>query len=63
MDKDKKWDRKEVVTVDPSSFLSGGVDVHLYGKGKDYGKNAHGWGRTEEEARENAYKYWRENYE
>ena len=35
MDKDKKWDRKEVVTVDPGSLLSGGVDVHLYGKGKD----------------------------
>jgi len=46
MDKDKKWDRKEVVTVDPGSLLSGGVDVHLYGKGKDYGKHAHGWGRT-----------------
>lgn len=38
MDKDKKWNRKEVVTVDPGSLLSGGVDVHLYGKGKDYGK-------------------------
>ena len=63
MDKDKKWDRKEVVTIDPGSLLSGGVDVHLYGKGKDYGKHAHGWGRTEEEARENAYKHWRENYE
>ena len=63
MDKDKKWDRKEVVTVDPGSLLSGGVDVYLYGKGKDYGKHAHGWGRTEEEARENAYKHWRENYE
>jgi hypothetical protein len=35
VDKDKKWDRKEVVTVDPGSLLSGGVDVHLYGKGKD----------------------------
>jgi len=34
VDKDKKWDRKEVVTVDPGSLLSGGVDVHLYGKGK-----------------------------
>jgi len=42
VDKDKKWDRKEVVTVDPGSLLSGGVDVHLYGKGKDYGKHAHG---------------------
>ncbi|GAG84739.1 unnamed protein product [marine sediment metagenome] len=38
MDKDKKWNRKEVVTVDPGSLLSDGVDVHLYGKGKDYGK-------------------------
>jgi len=38
VDKDKKWPRKEVVTVDPGSLLSGGVDVHLYGKGKDYGK-------------------------
>ena len=55
MDNDKKWDRKEVVTVDPGSLLSGGVDVHLYGKGKDYGKHAHGWGRTKEEARENAF--------
>ena len=35
MDKDKKWDRKEVVTVDPGSLLSGGVDVYFYGKGKD----------------------------
>jgi len=40
VDKDKKWDRKEVVTVDPGSLLSGGVDIHLYGKGKDYGKHA-----------------------
>ena len=38
MDKDKKWNRKEVVTVDPGSLLPGGVDVHLYGKGKDYKK-------------------------
>jgi len=29
---------------------------------KDYGKHVHGWGRTEGEARENAYKDWRENY-
>jgi len=63
VDKDKKWDRKEVGTVDPGSLLSGGVDVHLYGHGKDYGKHPHGWGRTKEEARENAYKHWWENYE
>jgi len=35
MNKDKKWDRKEVVTLDPGSLLSGGVDVHLYVKEKD----------------------------
>lgn len=63
MNKDNKWNRKEVVGVDPGSLLSGGFDVHLYGKGKDNGKHAHGWGRTKEEARENAYKHWRENYE
>ncbi len=63
MDNGKKCDRKEVVTVDPGSLLLGGVDVHLYGKGKDYGKHTHDWGRTKEEARENAYKHWRENYE
>ncbi|MBP8717466.1 MAG: hypothetical protein KBI07_00030 [Candidatus Atribacteria bacterium] len=62
MEKDEKWDRKEVVTVDPISIFSGGVDVHLYGQGKDYGKHAHGWGQTEEEARARAYKDWREKY-
>lgn len=62
MNEGKRWERKEVVTVDPISIFSGGVDVHLYGQEKDYGKHAHGWGRTEEEAREKAYKDWREKY-
>jgi len=56
------WDRKEVVSVHPSTLLSGGVDVDLYGHGKDAGKHVHAWGRNEEEARETAYKRWREKY-
>lgn len=58
-----KWNRRERVSVSVSSVISGGVDVDLYGEGKDYGKHAHGWGRTKEEARENAYRDWREKYE
>jgi hypothetical protein len=58
----KEWDRKEVKTVDVSSLITGGIDVHLYGKGKDAGKESHGWGANEREARENAYKHWDEKY-
>jgi len=56
------WDRKEVRSMHPTSILSGGIDIDLYGQGKDAGKHAHGWGRTEREARENAYREWDQKY-
>lgn len=58
----KEWDRKEVKSASPSSLFTGGIDIDLYGKGNDNGKHAHGWGKTENEARENAYKHWDEKY-
>jgi hypothetical protein len=58
----KEWDRKEVRRDSVSNLLIGGVDIWLYGQGKDQGKQAHGWGRNESEAREAAYKEWDEKY-
>ena len=57
-----EWNRKEVKSVSLTSFIAGGVDIDLYGQGKDNGKHSHGWGQNEQKARDNAYKQWDEKY-